>query len=134
MTLKSIIYIILFSTAKTGYGQDWLYAASSKDGSVYHVRTNPIATYEGRKVWSKEQAKVLSYTKGTKKYTVTNGYILTLHIYDCEGRRSKILSVAYYNAQGNVVHSNQWDEYESTWDDVVPDSIGEAVLMAACLL
>lgn len=54
--------------------------------------------------------------------------------YDCERNRFVLVSATVYNPNGTVKSSSQADEatVSRSWREVVPDSIGESALLAAC--
>lgn len=51
--------------------------------------------------------------------------------YDCPGRRSRLRAMIQY-LDGEVVASADWDEGESEWTEVVPESVGEMTMDAVC--
>lgn len=53
-------------------------------------------------------------------------------LYDCAGRRTKLLNAFEYSSDGTVLRSFGWGEQEADWKQIVPDSIGEATFDFAC--
>ena len=54
---------------------------------------------------------------------------VTMANLDCEGRRLKSGTVIYYSINGDVAES---ERAQGDWQPVTPDSLGEAMLDAAC--
>ena len=134
MPLRFLIVLISLVLSNPCLSQDWVYAGASTKGDKYYVRNSSTEEYEGKKVWTKQVSKTITYKKGNKTYTLTDGYCLNLRIYDCSGRRFKLVSFAYYNSKGTVVYSYQFPDYLTEWQDVFPDSIGEMLLDKVCEL
>jgi hypothetical protein len=132
--LRKLCFLVLFLTAAGNtFSQEWTFVGNSTDGDQYYLRGMAGNSDEGTtKRWSKRVSKSMSYTKGGKKYTLVNGYCLSLYDYDCSGRQSKLVSFAYYNSKGSLVYSLQFQEYQTEWYDVLPDSIGEMLLNKVC--
>jgi hypothetical protein len=133
MTLRTIIFLSILFFSKNSFPQDWIYVGSSVNGDKYYVRNSAINNYS-KKIWSKQVSKSMTYKKAGKTYTLVNGYCVDLKEYDCSGRQSKLISFAYYDSKGNVVFSMQFQDYESEWHDVYPDSVGEMLLDKVCEL
>jgi hypothetical protein len=134
MRKKLFSFLLLFLLTKIGFAQDWIYVGNSTSGISYYIRNSAVTETGYKRVWSKQLAKVLSYQKKGKTHKLTNGYCLELREYDCDSKQIKLISWAYYNARGEVVHSVNLQEYETEWVDVIPDSIGELLLNQVCEL
>ena len=134
MRARLFYFLLSVFFAQTGYSQDWIYVGKSKAGDTYYLRNSVVSETGYKKVWSKQTAKVMTYTKNGKKYKLINGYCVDLKEYDCDGRQIKLISWAYYNSSGNVVYSVKLEDYLAEWRDVYPDSVGEMLLEKVCEL
>jgi hypothetical protein len=134
MKLRILLAFLALFISKTNFGQDWIYAGSSVSGDQYYIRSNNSAENFNKKVWSKQVSKSIKYFKKGKTFFIINGYCLSLNEYDCSGRQTNLVSVAYYNSKGTLVHTVQFKEYQSEWNDVLPDSVGEMILDKVCEL
>ena len=132
--MKTFITIILLLTSKSIFAQDWVYAGESVTGDKYYLRKTANSDYGNKKAWSKRIGKSISYKKGNKTFTLLNGYCLELSEYDCSGRQTKLISFAYYNSKGSVVYSYNFQPFDTDWEDVFPDSMGETLLVKVCEL
>jgi hypothetical protein len=52
--------------------------------------------------------------------------------YDCISRRSKMMAGVKYDPNGNVLDRAEFSDYDSNWNSVVPDTIGEEGLKVTC--
>ncbi len=134
MALRIFFLLLIFFASQSCFSQNWIYVGKSGKGDTWYLRNITTSDYGNKKVWSKRLAKSITYQKRGKFYTMINGYCLELREYDCSGKQSKLLSLAYYNSTGSVVHSFRLQDYETDWDDVLPDSIGETLLNKFCFL
>ncbi len=78
--------------------------------------------------WVKEKYKNSHKING-KIYK--NPFIQSKYLVDCSHSKYKILSEVSYTLNGKVINSRRFNEYES-FDDVVPDSVGDLILDSAC--
>jgi hypothetical protein len=134
MTKKTILSTLLILISTLSFSQNWVYVSTATDGSKYYIRNSSTDEFGNKKVWSKIISKTMTYTKKGKTYSLPNGYVIYLDAYDCDGKKSKLISGVYYNSKGTVAHSFSIEDYEQEWKDVVPDSIGEALLDKVCEL
>lgn len=133
--------IILISVLFMGYkgiAQDWLYVSSDKEGSKWYVKSSYVSRdgYDGNsgniKIWTKKELKKRTIKKKGKTLTYTNAKELQLIFADCSDRKIKFVTTTVYNSEGNVIDSWTLEDYEQEWNDVVPDSMGEAMLDKIC--
>ncbi len=120
-----------------GLAQDWVYAGSDNEETKYYVKSTYVSkdNYEGGiKVWTKKEKKKATVKKNGKTLTYLNAKELQLLVIDCGEKKMKIVSTIVYNSQGKVVDSWTLKDYEQEWDDIVPDSMGEAMLDKTCEL
>ena len=61
-------------------------------------------------------------------------YSLKLEEYDCFGKQLRLISIAHYNSRVVAVSNVQFQNYETEWSDVLPDSVGEMLLEKVCEL
>jgi hypothetical protein len=132
--MKTFILLSVFLISNSSFSQNWVYVGSSVSGDKYYLRDSNTNESGYKKVWSKQVSKRMTYKKGNKTYTLINGYCLDLKEYDCTGKQLKLVSFAYYNSKGIVVYSYQFQSYETDWNDVLPDSVGEMLLDKVCEL
>lgn len=74
------------------------------------------------KVW---EIKLLVYSDKYYQEFPNIGYIKYLSIYDIKNNQTKTLKTVRYQCNGNIESSNQYDNPK--WDDIVPNSVGEAI-------
>mgnify|MGYP000417334654 CR=1 FL=1 len=132
--MKHIIFFILIILSIKAKSQDWIYVGNGKNGSKYYIRNNSIKENNNTRVWVKIIANKMQYVKNGKTYDLINGTSLDHYEFDCSLRQMKLLSYAYYNSKGSLVHSKNLNYYLSDSEDVLPDSIGEMLLNKVCEL
>jgi len=129
-----------------------MFVASTKNGSTeYYLQTETYKTVTNAynennnfiEIWSKAVAakgKLTSFRKdevdSRKRHTLsTQGYsqyqsTMTKYQFDCLNNKEKRIESVDYDNNGMVL-----DEVgEGEWQDVIPETIGDALLKSACLL
>ena len=138
--MKAIILIIsILLIGQKSIAQDWIYVSTDKEGGKWYVKStyvlkNGYNNSGSIKIWTKKELKKTTVKKNGKTFTYTNVKELQLIYADCSDRRIKFITTTVYNSQGKVVHSWTNEEYEQEWIDVVPDSVGNAMLDKICEL
>lgn len=127
---RTITLFILFFTYLNCYSQDWELVATANNGDKYYMKREKVNSYGNPKVWTKETLKSTYYYSGNKKIPITNATSMTLAEYDCSEKANKLISIVIYNSKGTVMDSHNL-EY-SEWDNVTPESVGEAQLNFVC--
>ncbi len=130
--MKQIFTALLCFCFSGVFAQNWSYIGSDVSGGKYYIRVNGTTEYGYQKAWTKTIKSVLTYYKAGRNYTLTNGHCIDLNECDCKNRRYRVSSYVYYNSKGILVHTYNVPSYAQEWSDVVPDSVGEAILEAAC--
>ena len=127
---RTITLFILFFTYLNSYSQEWELVATANNGDKYYMKREKVNSYGNPKVWIKTTYKSTYYYSGNKKIPITNAKSMTLAEYDCSEKANKLISIVIYNSKGTVMDSHNF-EY-SEWDNVTPESIGEAQLNFVC--
>lgn len=131
-----LLFVTLF-LEYNGFAQDWVYIGSDNDENKYYVKSTYVTkdVYEGSiKLWIKKEMKKVTIKKNGKPINYLNAKELQLFEIDCNEKKIKIVSSIVYNSQGKVVDSWTLRDYEQEWNDIVPDSIGEAISDKTCEL
>lgn len=81
--------------------------------------------------WVKQTGNI-SYFDDEKEILLKDGHQLSLYMYDCEKRRSKLIVGIVYDSKGAVKMSLEREHYQVDWITVIPDSVGESLLEYAC--
>ncbi len=92
----------------------------TKDGEKFYFNSMKPQTCEGGVlgVWIRTaEAK-------------SQGYSLDRYELKCAARKLRLASSTDYDKDGRVLHSTSFDS--ASWDDVIPDSVGEAILQTVC--
>lgn len=139
--MKSVIIILsLFLVGQTSYCQDWVSVGSDADGGKWYIKSTYVKkdgfgnSGDNIRIWTKKELKKTTIKKNGKSLTYTNVKELQLIVADCTDRKIKFVTTTVYNSQGKVIDSYTLEEYEQDWHDVVPDSMGEAMLDKICEL
>ena len=127
---RTITLFLLFFTYLNCYSQEWELVATGNNGDKYYMKREKVNSYGYPKVWIKTTYKSTYYYSGNKKIPITNATSMTLAEYDCSEKANKLISIVIYNSKGTVMDSHNL-EY-SEWDNVTPESIGEAQLNFVC--
>ena len=127
---RTITLFILFFTYLNCYSQEWELVATANNGDKYYMKREKVNSYGNPKVWTKTTHKSTYYYSGNKKIPITNATSMTLAEYDCSEKANKLISIVIYNSKGTVMNSYNF-EY-SEWQNVTPESVGEAQLNFVC--
>ena len=127
---RTITLFILFFTYLNCYSQEWELVSSANNGNKYYMKREKVNSYGYPKVWTKTTYKSTYYYSGNKKIPITNATSMTLVEYDCSEKANKLISIVIYNSKGTVMNSYNF-EY-SEWQNVTPESVGEAQLNFVC--
>ena len=106
----------------------WEKFATSKDESIYFIDACSIAV-DGiyKKAWFKTELQIPEENSDGKTYDSTK----KLYYFNCKNRKSALAQFTHYYID-NVVNSASIKIEKNAFDEVVPDSIGEAMLERAC--
>ncbi len=130
-----IILISVLFIGQKSVCQDWVYAGSDAEGTKYYAKSSYVSKDYGKiKIWTKRESKKTTVKKNGKTLTYLNAKELQLIVVDCSEKKIKSITTIVYNAQGKVVDSYTLSDYEQEWIDIVPDSLGEAMLEKICEL
>lgn len=130
--------IIAFMLATPAFASDWVYLGENNIGKDYldkdSVRVKSF-TGGGRYVsaWTRIDHKTAQKEAGGKTFWQAK----FLRHYDCTNQKTNFSSLVFYDKQGNSVWSGTYpiSFYNSqNWDDVVPETAGEAQFEMACQL
>jgi hypothetical protein len=113
--------------------QAWKFVTKSNSGTNWYFRESTATNSNYKKAWTKNIPTKLIFTnrKG-KLVTAKNGFCVDLQLYDCAAMKTKTQSIAYYDAKGSVLEIVTFNDLESEWLDVLPDSIGETIFNKIC--
>ena len=122
------------------FGPGWEYATTS-DNSVYWLQTGQarssggIVTVwyaavpkEGKEAAFDRDRKELHEKKSSRRVVK----VLAHTSFDCSSRRIRTTDWVDYDDGGSVLNSVSLNSYEANWAAVIPNSIGEGLLEAAC--
>ena len=135
MKKKLLLTSVLLLSVLT-FGQKWEYLGENYLGDKTYVQNKAInpSSYGIPKVWSKQIVGIFTTQKNGKKIPVKNAIVKTLHSYDCNERRIRLVQILIYDAKEQLVTSNKYDDNssESEWFYVAPESTGEFTLDFVC--
>lgn len=138
--MKAFILIIsILFIGNSSFAQDWTFVGADKDGNKWYVKSSYVSKDEYTnngiiKIWTKKEILKETIKKNGKSVTYSNVKELQLIFADCTERRIKFVSSVAYSAQGKVLNNWTLEDYEQEWNDVIPDSMGEAMLNKICEL
>lgn len=112
-----------------GYGADWKLYVSHEYFLVYYDEqsiTHPSKNIV--RVWTRWDYTEKGEMMFKKKYENLN-YKRQLEGVDCVGKRDRILSFTSYDKEGRVINSASGG---IEWDDIVPESVADALYKKVC--
>lgn len=135
--MKYTLIIAFLLISKLSFSQDWVYVTSDMEGNKIYCKSEYISNsiyFKTYKIWFKVYYKETEYTKYNTTIKTFNGYKLKLYNISCSNKQMKLISVVTYSKNGELLNSNTIEEYYQKWNDVVPESIGEAQVEKVCEL
>jgi hypothetical protein len=108
---------------------DWTQVASADDLAV-EVHPGRLSRDADGMIrgWERTKYKTPRRAKNGKTYVS----VMVQTRYDCDARRSMSTRGIHYDRSGGVVISWTVPTYDQEWTEVVPESVGEAVLDEVC--
>lgn len=122
-SIKMTVCALATASAAPSYAADWVRISTASNGAVYFADGSTIVT-EGtkKKVWIKID---FSRVKTEKARSALERWEFL-----CTGKQMRVASGVSYAPDGSTFNSFQ-NSY-ATWEDVIPDSMGEAVMEMIC--
>jgi hypothetical protein len=128
-----VLCTVLIINSKS-YSQDWILVGVEKSKDSMFIRSNYVTISDDAernsiiKIWTRSKLEILDL--GQKKYKDVQ--LRALCYVDCEAKQLKFVSTVFYDHAGNII--NTVDDRYGSYSDVVPDSMGEAILKKVCFL
>ncbi len=139
MKIKAMVMAIILTASQVSYGANWIdvgiSSKSQKEKTYFDLDTFGVGYFNNKNFY------LMAWIRNEypKEQKLTNGQTysaeVTLNYFDCVNRKSAISEQYRYSRQGNVIWSGKSyvSLYSSqNWDNVIPNSIGEALLNEAC--
>lgn len=127
-----LLTIVLATLASTAGAADWQFlVTSASDNGVVEIDVSSVARVDTqtRKAWFRQS---LGKPKRLAGETETYSETKSLVHFRCAERTSGSAQMIYYSEAGAVVRFTSIPKDSISFDDVIPDSIGEAMLNAVC--
>lgn len=126
--VKYLLVILFWLLPVLANAACWEKFATSKDESIYFIDACSIAV-DGiyKKAWFKTELQIPEENSDGKTYDSTK----YLYYFNCKNRKSAIAQFTKYYID-DVVNSLSRKIEERAFNEVVPDSIGEAIFERAC--
>ena len=108
--------------------EGWTFVCLGTNGDHWYIKNEPVNKEYGEiKVWF----KTLTVLKINKKiYKHVEGKELL--VIKCKAKQSKTISTIYYSSTGKILL--QKETSSASFEDVIPNSVGELLLNKACEL
>lgn len=121
----SIMWYSSIGRGPLGKQGGWRYLTSTSSGTIYKYKYDSIKQRNSTlEIWVKAD---YSRDKSEKARSA-----MMLYSFDCTASTSAILSLSEYQADGRLTKSASITPDVATYGLVVPDTIGDAALKAAC--
>lgn len=120
--MKALIALLMVSLSYDADASDWVYFATSTDGTVVDVDKASIVYGPITKVW-------VRYTFKVAKGNMNAGDVsLERTEFNCATHEAKFVEL--------VIHAkfagDSTEKGDGTWEPVAPDSMNDAILTAVC--
>ncbi len=133
---KIIVLLVIGFMPFISFAQDdtWIEVTKNKHKNPIYMKSTLTNIDEyGIQVWLKQDLPSFKTTKGV---VYKNVHMKTLYSYNCIKIKMQVRSVVMYSSKGEIISSYNRPEYENSFDyeDVVPETVAEALLNKACEL
>jgi len=124
----------------TSFAQDWVFVGTDSEDNKWYVKSEYVkkGDYDNSgdniRIWTKKELKKTTIKKSGKTMSYANVKELQLIVTDCSEKKIKFVTSTVYDSQGKSIDSWTLPDYAQEWVDVVPDSMGEAILNKICEL
>lgn len=124
-----LILLILLSSKLSA--QEWVHLDQNfRAKSEYFLKRNSVSE-ESKTVWIKEVGEEITYFRKKAQKVTIKGSQLVLYRIDCDGRKMAIEEVITYDENNNAVSTLNMEAILK-WDNVVPDTLMEAMFKKSC--
>lgn len=137
--IRPTILAMLLAVGLPALAAEWGYVApvigktptgANIKGSVEIDTTSVVRSGNLVKAWFRQ-----SYKKDIVNPVVAGKTLRRIKLqygFECDQHRRALLRVLYEDAAGETVYSASYPEAEAKFEDVIPDTTGEAWLQSAC--
>lgn len=135
--ILAVMILVSFAWLSHGQQQDesWRVLRVGDDYTYYiNPKTTVRTPQDTFKVWIKYVVAETNKKELNKKVWWKYDYMLELQEYDCAQRRTLLVEIVGYDAQGNLIDHMRYNDKKGTdeWKNMVPGSVGESVLESVC--
>ena len=139
MIRVSASFVLLALTSQLSQAADWTYVAPALGKSPTGASVKGVMEIDASSVAPVDKA-VKAWFKLTYKADVVNPVnaaqpirkMKFLYYHLCDERRRALIQVMYDDASGATIYSSSYANATPKFEDVIPDTTGEAWLEAAC--
>lgn len=122
LSALALVLMIMISAQAQQDKEEWVKVYEDDSGINYLRPATAVITGDTVKVWTRTFQK-----DDRSDFEI----IVTLYLFDCQGHRCKRLHIVGYTRGDHEVVS---ETNPGDWRDIVPDSVGEKLIIAACAL
>ena len=136
---KRMAWFVLVAVAQVALSAEWGYVApvigktpagANIKGTVEIDTTSVVRSGELVKAWfwqsyKKDVVNPVAPTKSLRRIKLQYGF-------ECEQHKRALLRILYEDAAGETLYSASYPETGAKFEDVIPDTTGEAWLREAC--
>ncbi len=139
MKKMCILSVVLTVFARAGVAAEWGYVApvigkapagASIKGTVEIDTTSVVRSGTLVKAWFRQSYKKDIVNPVAPAKTLRR--IKLQYSFECDQHKRALLRVLYEDAAGETLYSTSFPEVEAKFEDVIPDTTGEAWLQSAC--
>ena len=134
ITLILIGFVILSYTE--AWAKDWrLYAETDSYECFYDAEEMIRSSHDTVEVWTKSEYTERGITEMVKKFGrhyENLNYSEELWEINCAEKKDRLLSIAAYSVEGNILYTDQAGSRLPPWKVISPKSIEESLYKALC--
>jgi hypothetical protein len=140
--MKNILLLLFLGLCHfEGFSQNWIKITHTSTGDTIYINNKLVkkgGVYGNEdgviRVWTKTIINKYEDNTTGKAKVYLNAVLKTLSEYDCVNQKSRLITNILYDSSGKTIYSGENHEYEMDWYFVVPESVGEIILLFACEL
>ena len=120
-------FLLALSLSSPSQASNWMRIDETRNHAIYYLDV------DGVRPWKAYKSAWLKIDR-SRDNTFSYDHSIDMWLVDCARRSLALKSSHSYSADGAIIRSDDFDEYDLKWQAAVPESVGETILDRTCAL